>query len=367
MIIGCPKEIKPQEYRVALTPASVKTLVSRGHTVLIQSGAGTGSGISDEDYEAKGAKIVLHPEEIYKRADIIVKVKEPLESEYELLQEGHVLFTFLHLAASRRLTEVLLQKGIVAIAYESVQMDDGFLPILHPMSEIAGRMAPIVGAHYLQENYGGSGVLVSGIPGVLPGRILILGGGTVGQNAMRIASAFGATVVVIDKDLRKLKYIDDMFDGRVITLPSDEHTIEVEIGEADIVVGAVLIPGARTPRIIKRSFLSSMKKGSIIVDVSIDQGGCAETSKPTTHNDPVFIVGGILHYCVVNMPGAYPRTSTFALCNTTLPYILEMAEKGWRQAIKDNKSLARGVNIMEGKVTHPAVANTFNMKYEPLL
>lgn len=365
MVIGVPGERKEQEYRVALTPAGAGILSRNGHTVLIERNAGLGSGISDNEYREKGAIIVTSPEEIYKRADMIVKVKEPIEDEYPLLQDGQIVFTFLHLAANRNLTEVLIDKGIIGIAYESVQLDNGTLPILHPMSEIAGRMAPIVGTHHLQENFGGSGILISGIPGVAPGRVTILGGGTVGQNAARIASALGATVVILDRDLWKLKYIDDMFSGRIITLPSNEHNIEEELSRSDLVIGAVLIPGARTPCLVRKVHLSIMRKGTVIVDVSIDQGGCVETSRPTTHNDPVFEMEGVIHYCVVNMPGAYPRTSTFALCNTTLPYILELANKGWKKAIQDDTSLARGITVMEGKVTNQEVARAFGMEFEP--
>lgn len=366
MIIGIPKEIKDHEYRVAIVPSGAKILTGIGHTVLIQSKAGIASGISDKEYNTAGAVIVSSAEEVFSRSDIIVKVKEPLPQEYPLLREGQVLFTFLHLASDRGLTEALIDRGIVAIAYEAVQLDDSTLPILIPMSEIAGRMAPIVAAYYLQENHGGSGVLISGIPGVAPGKVTILGAGTVGQNAAKIALGLGASVVILDRDFKHLKRIDDIFDGRIITLASNEHSIEEEVISSDIVIGAVLVPGARAPFLVKKELVSGMRKGSVIVDVSIDQGGCIETSRPTTHSNPVFEVDGVIHYCVVNMPGAFPRTSTFALCNVTIPYIVKLANLGWQKAVREDRGLAKGLNIIQGKVTHPAVAAAFGLNHEPV-
>jgi len=365
MIIGVPREIKDNEYRVAIVPSGVKILKEKGHTVLVQSRAGTGSGISDEEYAAAGGVIVPSAEEIFQRSDILVKVKEPLPQEYALLRPGQILFTFLHLASNRDLTEALIRSGIVAIAYEAVQLSDGTLPILIPMSEIAGRMAPIVGSYYLQENRGGSGVLISGVPGVSPGKVTVLGAGTVGQNAARIAVGLGARVVVLDRDINRLKQIDDLFNGRITTISSNEQTIYKEVSSSDLVIGAVLIPGGRAPCLIKRDLISRMRKGSVIVDVSIDQGGCVETSRPTTHSNPVYEIDGIIHYCVVNMPGAYPRTSTFALCNVTLPYIIRLSELGWKEAVREDSALAKGLSIVEGKVVHQAVAAAFEWKYEP--
>lgn len=365
MVIGIPREIKDHEYRVAVVPSGVKILAGSGHTVLIESKAGIASGISDQEYIAAGAVIVQTVEEVFCRSEIIVKVKEPLTREFPLFNQGQILFTFLHLASDRVLTEALIKSGIVAIAYETVQLDDGTLPILVPMSEIAGRMASIVATYYLQESQGGSGVLISGIPGVSPGKVTILGAGTVGQNAAKIAVGLGATVVMLNRSFKNLKYIDDLFDGRITTRALNEQSIEEEVLSSDIVIGAVLMPGARAPFLIKRELVSRMKRGSVIVDVSIDQGGCVETSMPTTHSNPVYEVDGVIHYCVVNMPGAYPRTSTFALCNVTIPYIIKLANLGWQKGVEEDRGLAKGLNIVEGKVTHPAVAAAFGLNYEP--
>lgn len=366
MIIGVPKEIKDNEYRVAIVPSGVRILTGHGHTVLIQNSAGEGSGISNEEFAAAGAIITSSAEEIFAGSDIIIKVKEPLPQEYSLLQRGQALFTFLHLASSKELTEALMKSGVVAIGYEAVQLNDGTLPILIPMSEIAGRMAPIVATYYLQESHGGSGVLISGVPGVAPGKVTILGAGTVGQNAARIAIGLGARVVMLDKDFRHLKYVDDLFEGRITSLASNEHNIEEEVLSSDILIGAVLVPGARAPFLVGKDLVSRMRRGSVIVDVSIDQGGCIETSRPTSHSHPVFEVDGVIHYCVVNMPGAFPRTSTFALCNATIPYIVKIANLGWQRSVQEDKALAKGLNIVEGKVTHPAVAAAFGFNYEPL-
>ena len=366
MIIGVPKEIKDNEFRAALVPSGVKVLKGNGHTILIQSGVGIGSGISDEEFIIAGATILPSAEDIFVNSDIIVKVKEPLPQEYPLLRSGQVLFTFLHLASNKTLTDKLIESGVVGIAYEAVQFDDGTLPILIPMSEIAGRMAPIVATYFLQEGHKGAGILISGVPGVSPGKVTILGAGTVGQNAARIAVGLGARVVMIDRDFKKLRHIDDIFEGRVNTLASNEHCIEEEVSSSDIVIGAVLIPGAKAPFLIKKGLIPAMRKGSVIVDVAIDQGGCIETSRPTTHSDPIFVTDGVIHYCVVNMPGAFPRTSTFALCNVTIPYIVKLANLGWQKAAKEDRTLAKGLNIAEGKLTNPAVAETFGYKYEPL-
>ena len=366
MIIGIPKEIKDQEYRVAIVPAGVKTLTGFCHTVLIQTKAGTGSGISDEEYIAAGAVIIVSADELFERSDMIIKVKEPLPAEYSLLRSGQVLFTFLHLAADPKLTEALIKSSIIAIAYETVQLDDGSLPMLIPMSEIAGRVATIAGAYHLQMAQGGSGILISGVPGVLPGKVTILGAGTVGQNAAKIAVGLGARVVMLNKSFKNLKYIDDIHDGRIATLSLNEHNIEQEVLSSDIVIGAVLVPGSKAPFLVSRELVARMQKGSVIVDVSIDQGGCVETSRPTTHSEPVYSVDRIIHYCVANMPGAFPRTSTVALANVTLPYITKLANLGWERAVNEDRTLAKGVNIVEGKVTHPGVANAFGLKYEPL-
>lgn len=356
MIIGIPKEIKDHEYRVAIVPSGVRLLTRNGHTVLVQSRAGVGSGLSDEEYVAAGGTIVSAAEEVFAQSDLIVKVKEPLPQEYPLLRRGQVLFTFLHLASCRELTEAVMGSGVVGIAYESVQLDDGTLPILIPMSEIAGRMAPIVAAYHLQESRGGAGILISGVPGVSSGKVTVLGAGTVGQNAARIAIGLGARVVIFDRNPKILKHIDDMFNGRIMTLSANEHSIEKEVASSDVVIGAVLNPGAKAPHIVRRELVSKMKKGSVIVDVSIDQGGCIETSRPTTHSNPIFDVNGVIHYCVVNMPGAYPRTATFALANVTLPYIMKLADSGWQKAVKEDVSLERGLNVVDGKITCKAVA-----------
>lgn len=365
MIVGVPREIKDNEYRVAIVPSGVKVLTGNGHPVLVQSNAGLGSGIPDQEYQAAGASIIPSAEELFERADLVVKVKEPLSQEYSLLRSNQVLFTFLHLASNKTLTDRLVQSGITAIAYEAVQLEDGTLPILIPMSEIAGRMAPLVGTYHLQESQGGAGVLISGVPGVAPGKVTILGAGTVGRNAARIAVGMGGRVVMLDRDSKHLREIDDVFAGRITTMASNEHSIEEEALSSDIVIGAVLNPGARAPFLVKKDLISRMRRGSVIVDVSIDQGGCVETSRPTTHSSPVIVVDGVIHYCVVNMPGAFPRTSTFALCNVTIPYILKLANLGWRKAIQEDQALAKGLNIVGGRVTHPAVASALGLEYHP--
>jgi alanine dehydrogenase len=340
-----------------MVPAGVRTLAERGHKALVEKGAGEGSGIADEEYRAAGAEIVNQPQEIYLRSDMIVKVKEPMEAEWELLQDEQILFTFLHLAPQRELTKALLQKKITALAYETVT-ENGTLPLLIPMSEIAGRMSIQIGAQYLEKERGGRGVLLGGVPGVYPGRVAILGGGTVGLNAAKMAVGVGATVTVLEVDHVPMRYVDDIFGGRVYTLYSNELNISRTIAEADVVIGAVLIPGAQAPRLITRAMLQGMKKGSVLVDVAVDQGGCAETTRPTTHTDPVYEVDGVIHYMVANMPGAVPRTSTFALTNTTIRYVTLVADKGVRGALDASPALRAGLNLYGGRITHRAVAES---------
>jgi alanine dehydrogenase len=352
MVIGVPKEIKTAENRVALVPGGAETLIARGHAIVMQAGAGTGSGFDDEEYRRTGVEIVSDAESVFARADLLLKVKEPLPSEYELLREGQILFTYLHLAASESLSLNLLQRKIVAIAYETVELEDGSLPLLSPMSEIAGRMAPQEGAKYLEETFGGRGVLLGGAPGVPAAHVVIIGGGNVGFNAARIATGMGAGVTILDINPRKLRTLDDYFRGRVTTIIADDYNIRLALGYADLVIGAVLVPGARAPRLISRNTLRGMKKGAVLVDVAIDQGGCAETSRPTTHDNPIYIEEGVVHYTVANMPGAVPRTATRALTLNTFPYVIKLAEKGWRNAISEDRALCRGVNLVEGVVTN---------------
>jgi len=364
MIVGVPKEIKPDENRVAMVPSGVHALVERGHTVLIETNAGIGSGYSDEDYRAVGAEIVPTAAEVYEQADMIVKVKEPIEPEYDLIREGQVVFTFFHFAASRELTEAVMRTKCIAIAYETVQKADGSLPLLIPMSEIAGRMAPQEGAKYLEKPMGGRGVLLGGVPGTLPAHVLILGGGEVGTHAAKIAAGFGARVTILDINLYRLRYLDDVMPKNVVTQMSNHQNIVEGIRQADLVIGAVLIPGAKAPYLITREMLKEMKPGAVIVDVSVDQGGCVETSRPTTHHDPVFVVDGIVHYGVANMPGAVPYTSTIALTNATLPYVLELADKGYERAIRENSEIRKGLNMYYGVITYKAVAEAFDLPYE---
>ncbi|MGQ9569856.1 MAG: alanine dehydrogenase [Thermodesulfovibrionales bacterium] len=366
MVIGVPKEIKREENRIAIIPGGVETLVHRGHKVIIETGAGIGSGFSDSESRKAGAQITKNKEELFMKSDLVLKVKEPLPKEYKLLREGQILFTYLHLAASERLTLNLLKRKIIGIAYETVQTEDGFLPLLAPMSEIAGRMAPLEGAKYLQETYGGRGILLSGVAGVPPANVVILGGGSVGYNAARIALGMGASVTLLDINPRKLRMLDEIFQGKVTTMIADSYNIRMVIAYADFLICAVLIPGAKAPRLITRKMLKTMRQGSVIVDVSIDQGGCLETSRPTTHSEPIYKEEGIIHYTVSNMPGAVPRTSTRALTLNTLSYVLEIAEKGWKKAVIENPALAKGVNLVKGKITHRAVANALNLTYTPL-
>ena len=366
MVIGIPKEIKPEENRIAIVPGGVETLVNKGHKVIIEKGAGRGSGFIDEEYTRAGAQISHGHEDIFAEADLILKVKEPLTEEYGLLREGQIVFTYLHLAASEELTRNLQERKIIAIAYETVQTEDGFLPLLFPMSEIAGRMAPHEGAKYLEETFGGRGILLGGVAGVPPGNVVILGGGTVGYNAARIAIGMGASVTVLDINPRKLRMLDDIFQGRVTTMIADNYNIRLVAGYADLFICAVLVPGAKAPKLISREALKTMRTGAVLVDVSIDQGGCSETSHPTTHSHPIYEEEGVIHYAVSNMPGAVPRTSTRALTLNTLPYVLEIAEKGWEEAARENLALAKGVNLVKGKITYKAVAETFNLPYMPL-
>lgn len=354
MIVGIPKEIKPEEFRVGITPVGVRELVRDGHTVLIETGAGIGSGFADEEYRKAGADIAPKLS-LFERSDLIVKVKEPLAAEYDLLREGQALFTYLHLAPHPGLTKVLLDKQVTGLAYETL-VKDTRLPLLAPMSEVAGRMAPIMASLYLQKFRGGSGILPTGVSGVRPGKIVILGAGVVGTNAARVATGLGMETVVINRDPAGLQRIDEQFKGRVRTIPLSAHAVEEEILDADIVIGAVLVPGGRTPILITREMLKTMKRGSVIVDVSVDQGGCVETSHPTTHDDPVFEVEGIIHYCVANMPGAYPRTSTIALTNATLPYVRLLASKGIDKAIQEDPAIRSALNTYQGKIMNTALA-----------
>lgn len=361
MLIGLPKEIKDNENRVGMTPGAVKALTRRGHRVLVERGAGVGSALSDEEYQAAGAELVSSADDAWS-AQMVVKVKEPIASEYQYLREDLILFTYLHLAADRELTQALLESGTTAIAYETVQTADRQLPLLMPMSEVAGRMATQVGATYLQKNNGGRGVLMGGVPGVAPANVAILGGGTVGANAARVAVGLGAQVTVLDISHDRLKYLDDIYRGQLQTRISDEYNIEEVVTEADLVIGAVLIPGGRAPWLVTRNMLSDMNPGSVIVDVAVDQGGCIETTRPTTHSNPTYVVDGVVHYCVANMPGAVPRTSTFALNNQTTVYTLRLANEGL-DAVRNLPPLQHGLNTYRGKLTYAAVADAFGLVY----
>ncbi|SHI51394.1 alanine dehydrogenase [Desulfofundulus thermosubterraneus] len=367
MIVGVPREIKDNENRVGITPSGVETLVKAGHQVVIEAGAGLGSGITDEEYVAAGARMLPTKADVYEQADMIMKVKEPLPEEYDLFKEGQLLFTYLHLAPEPELTRALLAKKVTGIAYETIQTNRGTLPLLMPMSEVAGRMSVQVGAQFMEKPYGGRGVLLGGVPGVPPAKVVIIGGGTVGTNAAKIAVGMGADVTIIDKNAERLRYLDDIFGPRIKTLISTSYNIKEAVKEADLVIGAVLIPGARAPKLVTEEMVKTMQPGSVIVDVAIDQGGCVETAdRVTTHSNPIYIKHGVIHYTVANMPGAVARTSTYALTNVTLPYALELASKGLAQAVKDDIALARGVNVMDGKVTYKAVAEALNLEYTPL-
>ena len=366
MHIGVPKEIKNNEYRVGMTPAAVREAVHRGHVVLVQAGAGIGIGCDDDAYRAAGAQIAPEAQAVFAQCELIVKVKEPQPQECGWLSRGQVLFTYLHLAADPRQADLLLASGVTAIAYETITDDHGGLPLLAPMSEVAGRMAIQVGAVSLQESNGGRGVLLGGVPGVAPGKVTVLGGGVVGTNAAKMAIGLGASVTILDRSMPRLRALDDLFLGRVQTEFASFDATEQAIEEADLVIGAVLIPGAAAPKLIRREQLARMKRGAVIVDVAIDQGGCVETSRPTTHADPTFVVDGVVHYCVGNMPGAVPRTSAFALNNATLPFTLALADKGWRRACAEDRHLRMGVNVHDGAITHDAVAAALKKSPAPL-
>lgn len=367
MVIGIPKEIKDHEYRVSLTPDGAAALSQAGHQVWIEPSAGEGSGFTDEEYRSAGATVATSKEEVFANAELIVKVKEPLMSECHLFRPGHHLFTYLHLASLPDLTKALLDRKVLAIAYETTVAADGSLPMLRPMSEIAGRMSVQVGAQYLDKMQGGRGVLLAGVPGVEPGKVVVLGAGVVGSSATRIAVGLGAQVTVINLDIAQLRYLDDLYHGRIVTRAASQAAIEEAVCEADLVIGAVLVRGAKAPKLVSRSILSKMKRGAVVVDVSVDQGGCFETTRPTTHSDPVYIVDGVLHYCVANMPGIVPRTSTFALTNATLPYIVRLASDGVDRAIRSDPGLAQGVNLKDGQVTCRGVAEAHGLRFTPLL
>jgi len=366
MKVGIPKEIKNNENRVGMTPSGVAELVNRGHQVLVQHTAGEGSGFADADYQKVGAQIVPTIEDVYAQADLIVKVKEPIEPEYALVRKGLVLFTYFHFACEEELTHAMMKSGAICIAYETVERDDRSLPLLIPMSEVAGRMAAQNGAYYLQKTKGGKGKLMAGVPGVKPARVLVLGGGTVGEAAARIAAGMGAEVTITDVSLPRLKQLAAELPANVHTLYSSEHNIRQELPTVDVVIGSVLIPGDAAPKLITKDMLKLMERGTVLVDVAIDQGGCFETSHPTTHSEPVYEVDGIVHYAVANIPGAVPNTSTIALTNATLRYAIALADKGWQQACRDDRSLARGVNMVEGKCTYEAVAKVWGLEYTAL-
>jgi len=363
MLIGVPKEIKVHEYRVGMTPSSVREAVVHGHAVIVETRAGAGIGASDDDYRSAGAQVTDTAAEVFARADLIVKVKEPQAAERKMLRANQVLFTYLHLAADRAQAQDLLASDAVCIAYETVTSPTGGLPLLAPMSEVAGRLAIQAGAHCLEKSAGGMGMLLGGVPGVAPARIVILGAGVVGTNAVQMAVGTGAQVVVIDKSIDALRRIDALFNGRALTVYSNRDNIEREVRRADLVISGVLIPGAAAPKLITKDMLAKMKPGSVIVDVAIDQGGSTETSRPTTHADPTYVIDGIVHYMVANMPGAVPRTSTYALNNATLPFMLALADKGWRDAVRNDPHLKHGLNIVDGRITHQAVADALGLDY----
>jgi len=360
MIIGCPKEIKNNENRVALTPGGAMALTKRGHTVYVQSTAGMGSGYSDEEYVEAGAKILPTIEDVYAIAETIVKVKEPIEKEYSLVREGQFLFTYFHFASSRPLTEAMLQSKSICLAYETVEDRNGKLPLLVPMSEVAGRMSIQNGAKFLEKPSGGIGILLGGVPGVKPAKVLILGGGVVGIQAAKMAAGLGANVILMDINLDRLRELEDILPANVTTVYSSEYNIRKELSTVDLIIGAVLIPGAKAPSLITRDMLSEMRDGAVVVDVAVDQGGCIETCKPTTHENPTFVVDGIVHYCVANMPGAVPYTSTIALTNATLPYLMRIADHGWEKACAADPGLAKGLNVVKGEIVYAPVAEAFS-------
>ncbi len=367
MIIGVPKEIKNNESRVGIVPSGVRALVASGHEVIIEKGAGLGSWIRDDDYANEGAKVVSTKAEVYKNAEMIMKVKEPQEEEFELFEKGQIIYAFFHLAVVPKLAKVLIHKNITAIAYDTIQIQDGSLPLLTPMSEVAGRMSVQIGAIYLQRENGGKGILLGGVPGVRRGMVTIVGAGIVGINAAKMALGLGAQVKVLDINLKKLTYLDDIFQNNITTLMSNSINIEHSVAEADLVIGAVLIPGAKAPKLVTRAMIEQMSPGSVVVDVSVDQGGCFETTKPTTHDEPIYEVNNIIHYCVTNIPGAVAKTSTYALTNVTLPYALKLAHLGFKKAIDNDRSLFWGVNTYNGKITYQRVAEALGEKYEPLV
>jgi alanine dehydrogenase len=366
MIVGILKEIKAEENRVCMTPAGTEVMIQNGHTVLVEKSAGKGSGFEDGAYISVGAEIVNTPAEIFDRAKMVMHVKEPLVPEYNMIRKGQIVFTYLHLAADEELTRALIKSKAICIAYETIQKADGSLPLLTPMSEVAGRMATQQGAKYLEMAQGGHGVLLGGVPGVDPGKVVVIGGGIVGENAAKMACGLGAKVYLLDMNLDRLRYLDDVMPANCYVLYSSPATIRDQISRADMVVGAVLIPGAKAPKLITREMLGIMKPGAVLVDVAIDQGGCFETSRATTHSDPIYTVDGVVHYCVTNMPGAVPRTSTMALTNATLPYALEIANKGWAKAVYQNNEIKLGANVVKGKVTYDAVAEAFGLDYTPI-
>jgi alanine dehydrogenase len=365
MVVGVPKEIKDNENRVAAIPAGVQALASRGHKVLVQKGAGAGSGISDQAYEAAGAKIVGTARQVFKDAELILKVKEPLPPEHDLLRPDQVLFTYLHLAPDLELTKAILKRKIIGIAYETVETADGRLPLLEPMSEVAGKMAVHIAAYYLAKPLGGRGVLLGGVPGVPPATVVVLGGGIVGVNAAKVAAGMGAWVYLLEVNALRMRHLDEILPENVTTLMSNRMSLEECLRRADVLIGAVLIHGARAPRLVTRDMLKLMRPGAVIVDVAVDQGGCCETTRPTTHSDPVYVVDGIIHYCVANMPGAYARTSTFALTNATFPYVQQLADKGWLQAARENLEIAKGLNVVRHHLTNQPVALAHHLPYVP--
>lgn len=365
MIIGIPKEIKNNENRVALTPAGAKELVKKGHTVYVQHTAGENSGFPDSAYEKAGAQILPSINDVYQIAEMIVKVKEPIAVEYPLVRKGQLVFTYFHFASDEKLTLAMMDSGSICLAYETVEKPDASLPLLIPMSEVAGRMSIQEGARFLEKPQGGKGILLGGVPGVKPARVLVLGGGIVGYNAALMAAGLGADVTITDISLPRLRYLSEVMPANVKTLYSSTHNIETELPATDLVIGAVLIPGAKAPHLVTKDMLKLMKPGSVLADVAIDQGGCFETSHPTTHADPIYTVDGIVHYCVANIPGAVPQTSTLALTNATLPYVLKLADKGWKEACKEDRSLFLGLNIIEGRIVYPAVAEAFGLPCYP--
>jgi alanine dehydrogenase len=363
MIIGVPKEIKNNENRVALTPAGTAELTKRGHEVYVQATAGMGSGFTDEEYVSAGAQMLPTIEDVYGKAEMIIKVKEPIEPEYELIREGQLLYTYFHFASSEALTNAMLRNKSVCLAYETVELPDRSLPLLVPMSEVAGRMSVQEGAKYLEKTYGGRGMLLGGVPGVHPAKVLIIGGGIVGTEAAKMAAGLGADVTIMDVSLKRMRYLDDIMPANVKTMMSNEFNIRKMVEDHDLIVGAVLIPGAKAPNLITRDMLKTMKPGTVLVDVAIDQGGCIETTRPTTHDDPTFVIDDVIHYSVANMPGAVPRTSTLALTNATLPHAIDLAEKGWKQACREDNALKKGLNVVDGKVVYKGVAEAFGLTY----